>query len=103
MPTAGSPSLLHAVYAERPTGDKVVRAGPLSAQAEAHNVKLVRANWNRAYLDELDGFPEGRFVDQVDASSGAFNKLAAMIVVDDFDESELHGQIPEDELGGRFL
>ena len=55
----------------RPTGDKVTRAGPFSAQVESGRVSLVRAEWNRAYLDELEAFPEGTNDDQVDASSGA--------------------------------
>ena len=58
------------------TGDKLTRAGPLAAQAEAGNVRLVRGQWNEDYLTELHGFPEGVNDDQVDASSGAFNKLA---------------------------
>lgn len=65
------------VHAEAPTGDKAVRAGPLAAQAEAGNVKLVRGAWNAPYLDELCVFPHGKNDDQVDGSSGAFNKLAA--------------------------
>ena len=65
-----------AVSAERVSGDKLVRAEPLAAQAEAGNVVLVRGAWNGAYLDELGAFPNGTHDDQVDASSGAFNKLA---------------------------
>jgi predicted phage terminase large subunit-like protein len=61
---------------ERATGDKVTRASPLSSQVEAGNVCLVRGPWNGAYLDELEGFPEAPHDDQVDASSGAFSKLA---------------------------
>jgi predicted phage terminase large subunit-like protein len=64
------------VHAERVTGDKVSRAQAYSAQAEAGNVKLVSGDWNAAYLDELHAFPVGAHDDQVDASSGAFNKLA---------------------------
>jgi hypothetical protein len=63
-------------HAEPASGDKVVRAMPLAAQAEAGNVRLVRGDWNAAYLNELASFPSGRYKDQVDASSGAFNKLA---------------------------
>lgn len=59
------------------TGDKQVRAQPFAAQAEAGNVRLVRAPWNAAYIEELISFPYGRNDDQVDASSGAFNKLSA--------------------------
>jgi predicted phage terminase large subunit-like protein len=58
------------------TGDKVHRADPLAAQAEAGNVRMVRGAWNHAYLQELCGFPSGAHDDQVDASSGAFAKLA---------------------------
>jgi predicted phage terminase large subunit-like protein len=64
------------VRKERVTGDKETRAEPFAAQAEAGNVKLVKANWNKKYLDELCAFPHGKYKDQVDASSGAFNKLA---------------------------
>jgi Terminase RNaseH-like domain len=64
------------VRTERVTGDKEVRAEPYAAQAEAGNVRLLRSRWNAAYLDELTAFPNGTYQDQVDASSGAFNKLA---------------------------
>lgn len=64
------------VRADRPTGDKAIRARPLAAQAEAGNVLLVRGAWNTVYLDELVGFPNGKYKDQVDASSGALSKLA---------------------------
>jgi predicted phage terminase large subunit-like protein len=64
------------VHAERVTGDKVTRARPFAAQAEAGNVRLVRGGWNAAFLDEAITFPNGKFKDQIDAASGAFNKLA---------------------------
>lgn len=68
------------VRAEPVTGDKVARARPFAAQAEALNVRLVRdtpaRRWNAAFLDELVMFPNGKYKDQVDAGSGAFNKLA---------------------------
>lgn len=63
-----------AVRAERATGDKIVRAEPFAAQCEAGNVRLVKGPWNAAYLDELTAFPFGKYSDQVDGSSGAFNK-----------------------------
>ena len=94
----------YSVHADRPTGDKVARADPLSAQAEAGNVYLVHGSWNKDYLAEADAFPESSYTDQVDASSGAFNKLANMTLVDDFDEdAELGGAIPESEIGGRIF
>jgi phage terminase large subunit-like protein len=38
-------------------------------------VLLLAGEWNRAFLDEHETFPAGKFKDQVDAASGAFNKL----------------------------
>lgn len=64
------------VRIERATGGKLIRAQPLAAQCEAGNVKLLRGAWNREFLDELCVFPHGSHDDQVDAASGAFNKLA---------------------------
>jgi predicted phage terminase large subunit-like protein len=64
------------VETERETGDKATRADPFSSQWNAGNVEVVRAPWNRAYLDEVLAFPNGKHDDQVDGSSGAFNRLA---------------------------
>ena len=57
------------------SGDKITRAMPLSAQAEAGNVKLIRGDWNAAFIDELAGFPMGKWKDQVDAATRAFGEL----------------------------
>jgi predicted phage terminase large subunit-like protein len=62
--------------AEPVTGDKVKRAEPYSAQAEARNVLLKQGAWNHNFLDEHASFPMGRHKDQVDAAASAFNKLA---------------------------
>jgi len=56
---------------------KIIRAMPFAASAEHGNVRIVRGNWNDDWLDELSLFPEYRLMDQVDASSGAFNKLCS--------------------------
>lgn len=64
------------VSAEPETGDKATRAEPFAAQCEAGNVYLVKGDWNAGYLNELCSFPQGKFKDQVDASSGAFAKVA---------------------------
>lgn len=64
-------------YHERVTGDKETRAEGYAAQVQAGNVHLVRGEWNRAFVDEHETFPAGAHDDQVDAASGAFNKLAA--------------------------
>lgn len=61
----------YAVYAERATGSKALRAQPFSAQAEAGNVTLIRAPWNAECLDEFSEFPFGAHDDQVDAAVAA--------------------------------
>lgn len=66
----------YSVTVVRPTGDKATRAKPASAQAEAGNVKLVRGDWNTAFLDEVCSFPNAQFDDQVDAFADALNELA---------------------------
>lgn len=62
--------------AHRPSTDKLTRAMPLLAQAQAGNVCLVRAPWNQAWLDEFAVFPRGEHDDQVDSASNAFHRLA---------------------------
>jgi predicted phage terminase large subunit-like protein len=42
---------------------------------EAGHVAIVRAPWNRAFLEELRDFPGGTHDDQVDALARAFNTL----------------------------
>jgi len=63
-------------HGEPSTGDKTTRAKPFAAQASVGNVRLVRGDWNKAYLDELSLFPNGSHDDQVDATSTAFNHVA---------------------------
>lgn len=64
------------VKACRETGDKATRASPLASQVNVGNVDLVRAPWNRAYIEEMASFPAASHDDQVDASSGAFEMVA---------------------------
>jgi predicted phage terminase large subunit-like protein len=64
--------------------DKVVRARPFSAQAEAKNVKLVRGHWNEDYLREHVAFPDPHWHDdQVDGSSGGYGALRSTAARDD--------------------
>lgn len=63
------------VFAVKSTGSKEVRAQPFIAQCAAGNVRLLKAKWNKAYIDELCAFPNGTNDDQIDGSSGAFNKI----------------------------
>jgi len=57
------------------TGDKETRAKPFAAQVQAGNVKVLRADWNEAFFQELENFPVGANDDQVDAASDAFDTL----------------------------
>lgn len=67
----------YAVRAVPASGSKENRAFPLASQVNGGNVRMVRAEWNRPFLNELGAFPLGAADDQVDAASDAFNELAA--------------------------
>lgn len=75
------PLLGFAVKVEHPSGDKYTRALPMSSAAQAGNIKLVRGKWNNDFVDELEqAGPDEKLYDhddQWDASSSAFNYLAA--------------------------
>lgn len=68
-----------ACFVDRVKGDKYFRCRPYAAMVQMYNVSLVKGDWNEAYLSELHNYvPDGDgYKDQVDASSGAFNKLTA--------------------------
>lgn len=60
----------------RPTGSKVTRAQPLSAQVEAGNVALVGSGpWREPFLQCMEGLPDAKHDDDVDAAADAFNSL----------------------------
>ncbi len=65
------------IRTKRVTGDKVTRASPASAQAEAGNIKVVRGPWNEAFFAEAENFPGGAKDDQVDALSDCIEELAS--------------------------
>lgn len=64
-------------YKDPPTGKKERRADPFSVQVNNGNVWLLYGDWNEAYKDEMQYFPFSTYKDQIDASSGAFNRLTA--------------------------
>lgn len=57
--------------------DKLTRALPWSARAEARKVKLVRGPWIGAFLSEVCMFPQGTNDDQVDTVSGGVGLVAS--------------------------
>jgi len=79
----------------RSTGSKVDRSRPVSSQAEAGNILILRAPWNDAFLDELEAFPDERVHDDYcDALSLAMGQLFGPkhiggMVVDDTPEDAI--------------
>ncbi len=70
------------VLIDKPSGSdssKELRAEPFSIQVNNGNVYMKRGPWNVDYLSELSYFPNSKYKDQVDASSGAFNLLSRRI------------------------
>jgi predicted phage terminase large subunit-like protein len=63
------------VLASPETGSKEIRAMPVASQANAGNLAILQAPWNRAFLEELQDFPAGAKDDQVDALSRGFSVL----------------------------
>jgi predicted phage terminase large subunit-like protein len=64
------------VHTEMAKNDKETRADPFASQCEARNVRIMKGAWNIGFRNELAAFPHGANDDQVDATSGAFSKLA---------------------------
>ena len=66
------------VKAESQSGSKELRAEPLSGHVENGHVAVLQDVWTRDFIEELRFFPKGKFRDQVDAVSSAFNALAPL-------------------------
>jgi len=60
---------------EAVTGAKEVRAEPYGGQVEISNIYVLNRPWTQDFIAEHEHFPNGKFNDQVDAASGAFNKI----------------------------
>lgn len=65
----------YAVSIEAEHKSKAQRAAPLAAQAENRFLVLLKADWNKAFVDELCAFPNGSNDDQVDAAAAALRAL----------------------------
>ena len=59
------------------SGSKELRATPFAAQWQNGNVSVLLADWNDAYLSQLESFPESKHDDMVDASSDSFEELTS--------------------------
>lgn len=60
------------------SGDKETRAEGISTQVNIGNVYMLRGDWNAKFREELRGFPNAKWNDQVDGLSRAYNRLLEM-------------------------
>ena len=63
------------VVTKQESGSKQTRAEPMAAQWQIGMFDVVAGDWNEAYFNQLESFPESKFKDMVDAGSSAFNEL----------------------------
>ena len=82
--------------------DKITRALPVVARCEQGKLAIVRAGWNKEFLDELASFPESNHDDQVDSLSAAMVLLSKPIGFTNETLKELlalgHDRIPFSDL-----
>ena len=64
------------IVARTESGNKEHRATPVAAQWQHGNIDIVEGLWNEDYFNQLEGFPDAKFKDMVDATSSAFDELA---------------------------
>lgn len=63
------------VLPDKPDGNKEMRASVWGSRLEDGIYFCVRGEWNQDFFDEMDAFPNGENDDQIDAVSGANNRL----------------------------
>lgn len=66
---------------DRPTGNKVERAAPVSALCEQGLVYIVHGAKTKKFINELVAFPLGSHDDMVDAFTGAMAVLSPTVVI----------------------
>lgn len=69
-----------------PTSSKATRFGPFASVAANFNIKLVKGEWNRWFLDEICFFTgkKGESDDQADATSTVFNHICRSVIIPNF-------------------
>lgn len=80
------------VKKEIQSGDKTVRASPFASQVESGNFYCLNHFWAKPLLEELRFFPKGKYKDQVDAGSSAFNELNRRLRMEGTSEMRLAGE-----------
>lgn len=68
----------YAVVWSAESGDKETRATPIAAEVNIGNVDMVVGDWNRAFKEEMRGFPSGKYDDQIDGLSRAYTRLVPL-------------------------
>lgn len=63
------------VVAKPESGSKESRAEPMAAQWQQGFFDIMEGEWNEAYFNQLESFPESKFKDMVDAGSSAFGEV----------------------------
>lgn len=63
------------VRSKKETENKITRALRTAGDCERGRVKLMKAHWNKAFLEEAELFPDGKYKDQIDSFSGGYDKL----------------------------
>jgi predicted phage terminase large subunit-like protein len=71
------------VMGDKPVNEKLIRANPWFAQAQAGNVRLLEGRWNEDALLQIEEFPDGSHDDIVDAISGAVKCLGMIVNLGD--------------------
>ena len=79
----------YVVHGDEKHISKLVRAEPLAADAAAGKVRIVKGDWNEAFLSELEVFPFGANDDQVDSTSGAYSKLVKRMHSEDDEDNAI--------------
>lgn len=65
----------HIVKKDRASVDKVVRSEPYQAAVENELVEVINEKWTQDFIDEHEIAPAGKYKDQWDSASGAYNYL----------------------------
>lgn len=67
----------YSFYYSTVTGDKLTYARPVSAMAEKKNIKIIKGDWNKSFLDVLENFDgqDGGKDDEVDSLTGGYDVL----------------------------
>jgi len=65
------------VRKDKVTGSKVKRADTYSVQVNDGNVLLLNGPWVQEFIDNHRFFPFGKYKDDIDSTSGAFNALTS--------------------------